>query len=259
VGSAADNKAVIIEVSPTDIGVYESADTGMLICTNHYQSSEMKDGKRNRYQIKNSHSQYRYDRLMTLLDSSGKIGPVKAAAILRNKEGKNGLALGYGNEKALNQLMAHHSVIFKLAKRLVWVSANPYQMGDYVCYDLNKIFNSGSISTPATTLAEERLIIPGDPFLATQEYKNYELFRIQDRQMDTILKKHSVMPPGFAQNYQSLNPDHWIVYYKVGLYFYRRREYTAAAGHFEKALTKEITTLPAKKKTEQYLKKARSK
>jgi hypothetical protein len=39
------------------------------------------------------------------------------------------------------------------------------------------------------------------------------------------------------------------------VYFYEKENYCEAKIHFEKALTKEITTLPAKQEIEKYLKK----
>jgi hypothetical protein len=41
----------------------------------------------------------------------------------------------------------------------------------------------------------------------------------------------------------------------VGLSFYQKKQYQLAKEQFEKALTKEITTLPAKLEIEKYLKK----
>lgn len=63
-----------------------------------------------------------------------------------------------------------------------------------------------------------------DAFLETTEYANYEKFRVEDRKMD-ILKNNNKkdLPIDFAKNYQSLNPDYWGVYYKIGLYFYRKK------------------------------------
>src|SRR5690606_37924420 len=83
VGSAQDHKAVLIEVSPLKFGVYEVENTSELICSNHFQSDTYKDDDNNNYTIKNSHSQYRYDRIKELLDDTDKVTPAKAAAIMR--------------------------------------------------------------------------------------------------------------------------------------------------------------------------------
>ncbi|TDE54983.1 C45 family autoproteolytic acyltransferase/hydolase [Flavobacterium sp. GT3P67] len=259
IGSARDKKAVLIEVSPNGLGVYDVPNNNQLLCSNHFQSAALKNNNRNQKQIKNSHSKYRFERMVELFDENKKINPEKAVEILRNKDGLNNLALGYGNEKALNQLLAHHGIVFKPEQRLVWVSSNPYQMGEFVCYDLNKIFKNRHSKDFIVSLEQENLNIPKDPFLETKEYKNYELYRIEDRKIDSFLKKKQDLPTNFAENYQSLNPDYWVVYYKVGLSFYQKKEYKLAQEQFEKALTKEITTLPKKEEIEKYLKKIKRK
>nr|WP_315140697.1 C45 family peptidase [uncultured Flavobacterium sp.] len=259
VGSSIDNKAILIEVSPDDFGVYDVANSNQLICSNHFQSDALKNHKRNKNQIVNSHSQYRFDRMYQLLNENIKINPQIAVSILRNKDGLNNLPLGFGNEKALNQLLAHHGIVFKPTQKLVWVSANPYQMGEFVCYDLNKIFNNRKLNDTIVSLEEENLNIAKDPFLETLEYKNYELFRIEDRKMDFLLENKEEIPMGFINNYQSLNPDYWLVYSKVGLYYYQKKEFILAQEQFKKALTKEITTLPKKEEVENYLKKIKRK
>ena len=260
VGSANDKKAVLIEVSPENFGVYEVPNSNnQLICTNHFQSDALKDDKHNLEQIENSHSKYRYDKLVEDFSEHPKINPTIAAEILRDREGLSHLPIGYGNEKALNQLLAHHGIIFKPELKLVWVSANPYQLGEFVCYDLNKIFKDQKIDKNIVSLAQPQFNIPKDPFLQTQGYKNYEQFRIDDRKMDEILKGKSKIQDGFVKNYQSLNPDYWMVYYKSGLYFYHKKDYAAAKLNFEKTLTKEVTTLPARKQVEKYLQKTNKK
>lgn len=259
VGSAKDKKAVIIEVSPDNFGVYSVENSNQLICSNHFQSNELKNGDRNQYQIATSHSKYRYDKMQQLFDANPKINPTIAAAILRNKEGLKNDSIGYGNEKALNQLIAHHGIIFKPEQRLVWVSSNPYQLGEFVCYDLNKVFKNKSKSDAIISVEEENLNIPKDAFLDSKLYKDYELFRIEDRKIDKFLENKSSLPSDFAKNYQSLNPNYWIVYYKVGLSLYQHHHYELAKQEFEKALTKEITTLPNKLEIEKYLQKIRRK
>lgn len=258
VGSAHDNKAVLIEVSPEKMDVFDVANSNQLICSNHFQSDTFKNDERNLSQIANSHSKYRYDRMQELFSENPKINPKIAADILRNKDGLQNIALGYGNEKALNQLMAHHGVIFKPKEKLVWVSSNPYQLGEFVCYNLDSIFKERKTDLPVS-FEEENLNIAKDPFLETTAFLNYQKFRIEDHKMDLYLKNKTKIPFEFIQNYQSLNPDYWVVYYKAGLYFYEQKYFQFAQSNFEKALTKEITTVPDKEAIEKYLKKLKRK
>jgi predicted choloylglycine hydrolase len=257
VGSAHDRKAVLIEVSPKKFGIVDVPNSAQVICSNHFQSDVYKDDENNEQAIINSHSEYRYERMKELLKST-KMNPVKAAGVMRNKEGLGELSLGYGNQKAINQLLTHHSVVFKPEQKLVWVSSNPYQLGEYVAYDLNEVFNTLHKGT-LTSMGIDSLTIPKDPFVDTQEFKNYEKYRIQDKTIDKAIKREEHLSADFIKHYQSLNPDYWEVYYKPGVYLYNRGYYTAARAEFEKALTKEITTLPEKKKVEEYLKEINNK
>jgi len=258
VGSAHDNKAVLIEVSPEKMDVFDVPNSNQLICSNHFQSDAFKNDERNLSHIANSHSKYRYDRMQELFTENPKINPKIASEILRNKEGLHDIALGYGNEKALNQLMAHHGIIFKPKEKLVWVSANPYQLGEFVCYNLDSIFKDRKTDFPIS-FEEEKLNIAKDPFLESTAYQNYQKFKIEDRKIDLYLKNKTKISFEFIQNYQSLNPDYWVVYYKAGLYFYEQKYFQLAQNNFEKALTKEITTLPEKEAIEKYLKKLKRK
>ena len=258
VGSAQDNKAILIEISPEKMGVYDVPNSNQLICSNHFQSEAYKNDKRNESQIINSHSKYRFERMQELFVENPKINPQIASEILRNKEGLQNIALGYGNEKALNQLIAHHGVIFKPKEKLVWVSANPYQLGEFVCYNLDSVFKERK-QEPVISFQEKNLNIAKDPFLETTAFKNYKKFRIEDHKIDLYLKNKTEIPLDFIQNYQSLNPNYWVVYYKAGLYFYQKKYFLLAQENFKKALTKEITTVPDKEAIEKYLKKLKRK
>ncbi|MEP6932020.1 MAG: C45 family peptidase [Flavobacterium sp.] len=258
VGSARDNKAVLIEVSPEKMDVFDVPNSSQLICSNHFQSEAFKNDERNQLQIINSHSKYRFERMQELFTENPKINPEIASEILRNKDGLQNIALGYGNEKALNQLMAHHGIIFKPKEKLVWVSANPYQMGEFVCYNLDSVFKERK-NNPVISFEEEKRNIAKDPFLETTAFKNYQKFRIEDHKIDAYLKNKEEISFDFIRNYQSLNPDYWVVYYKAGLYFYQKKYFQLAQDNFEKALTKEITTVPDKEAIEKYLKKLKRK
>jgi hypothetical protein len=260
VSSAKDKKVVLIEVAPKNFGVYAVDNSNnQLICSNHFQSDELKNDERNLNQIANSHSKYRFDRMVELFAESPKINPEIAASVLRNREGLNNLPIGYGNEKALNQLLAHHGIIFKPEQLLVWVSSNPYQLGEMVCYDLNQIFQNRNKAQKVVSLQTEEKNIPRDNFLDSQFYKEYELFRIEDRKLDFFLENKCELSSEFVKKYQSLNPNYWLVYYRIGISYYQHKEYQLAKEQFEKALTKEITTVPAKQEIEKYLKKIKRK
>jgi hypothetical protein len=256
VGSAADNKAILIEVSPNNFGVFYVPNSNQIICSNHFQSEELKNDKRNKDQIRDSHSKYRFDKMTELFDSNPKINPTIAAEILRNTKGLNDKEIGNGNEKALNQLLAHHGIIFKPKELLVWVSANPYQLGEFVCYDLNQIFNETRYKNSFESFERVDLSIAKDPFLETEEYKKYEQFRIEDAKMDSALNEKKFIDANQIKEYQSLNPYFWVVYYKAGLYFYNNKDFGQAKTQFEKALQCEITTLTSKVQVEKYLKKS---
>ena len=258
VGSANDKKAIIIEVSPKNFGVYDVDNSSQVFCTNHFQSESFNNDKRNQKHIVESHSEYRYEKLQELLKENKKLNPEKMASILRDKSGLKHKKIGYGNEKAINQLLAHHSVIFSPQKKLVWVSSNPYQLGEFVCYDLNEIFSDKRLKN--VEFAKSDLNIAKDPFVDSQEFENYEIFKIIDSDItDAIKNDNTLLTEDTIPQYQSLNPDFWWVYYQAGRYYFKFKEYSKAKIEFEIALTKEITTVPDRENVEKYLKKTNKK
>jgi predicted choloylglycine hydrolase len=253
IGSAADNKAVIIEMSPDNFGVYEVENTSKLICSNHFQSEAYQLDDNNLEQIANSHSQYRYDRMEELLGKSERLTAERAVAILRNTKGMGDKDIGYGNEKALNQLLAHHGIIFEPKKKMVWVSANPYQLGEFVAFQLDSVFLHSK--QKVISLSENDALIAKDSFIDTQTFFNYEEYRKEKRNIQQIIDENSDYNSKDINRFISLNPESWEVYYLTGKYFYNRKYYKAALIQFEKALSKEITTVPDRKAIENYIKK----
>lgn len=254
VGSANDKKAVIIEVSPKNFGVYDAANSSKVFCTNHFQSEAYKNDKKNQKHIVESHSEYRYEKLQELLQENPKLNPGKMASILREKSGLKDKSIGYGNEKAINQLLAHHAVIFSPQKKLVWVSSNPYQLGEFVCYDLNEIFSDKKLKDG--DFAKSEFNIAKDPFVESKEFENYEEFKFANGEVQNAIDGNDVLlTDDFIPHYQSLNPDFWLVYYQAGKYYFKQKDYSKAKIEFEKALTKEITTIPDRENVEKYLKK----
>ncbi len=250
VGSANDKNAVIIEVSPHNFGVYSVENSAKIFCTNHFQSEAYKDDKRNQKHIVESHSEYRYEKLQELLQENKKLNPEKMATLLRDQSSLKKKSIGFGNEKAINQLLAHHAVIFSPQKKLVWVSSNPYQLGEFVCYDLDEVFSDERLKSGKFSKSEFN--IAKDSFADSQEFRNYEEFKKLSSEFDD---ENKVLSDEFIHYYQSLNPDFWLGYYLAGKYYFKLKDYQRAKTEFEKALTKEIATIPYKENVEKYLKK----
>lgn len=242
VASAADNKAVIIEKTPDDLDVYDPKKE-FIVCTNHFQSTGLGKTKMNIEQEHESASSYRYKRLMELLDANGKNTVQKTVNILRDQKGLNGADIGMGNEKAINQLIAHHSIVFEPKKLIVWVSTSPWQLGKYVAYDLHKVFAMKGMKEN-NEIADSSLTIAPDSFLLTPAYKNFVAFR-------NI--KQQILDGGTNVNTNELvssNPEFYNTYVLAGDYLYKQKEYAAALQNYNIALTKVIAT----KKEEDHIK-----
>lgn len=255
VGSAKDKKAAIIEVAPDNFGVYEVENTDKLICSNHFQSEAYKNDERNLKWIAESHSMYRFERMEELISEENKLNVPDAVAILRNKKGLDEKEIGFGNEKALNQLLAHHGIVFKPESRKVWVSSNPYQLGEFVEYDLDEIFENRKANTTVSTISNYSGNIPEDPFVHSQEFKDYEEYRILERQVEAAIDEKEDISPETLFALQNKNPEYWKAYYLTGKYYFGKKYDTAAKIAFEKALTKEITTIPDRRNVEKYLRR----
>jgi predicted choloylglycine hydrolase len=241
VASALDNKAVIIEKTPDELDVYDPQ-KNYIVCSNHFQSNKLGKTKMNIEQENESASYYRYQRLMQLLNANGKNTVQKTVNILRDQKGLNGANIGMGNEKAINQLIAHHSVVFEPKKLIVWVSTAPWQLGKYVAYDLNKIFALHGMQENKE-IADSSLTIAPDSFLLTPAYKNFVAFRNIKQQIQDGGKADT-------KTLVNSNPEFYNAYLLAGDYLYKQKEYAGALQHYNLALTKVIAT----KKEEDHIK-----
>jgi isopenicillin-N N-acyltransferase like protein len=243
VGSANDNKAIIIEKTPSAMDVYD-ANSNEILCSNHYQGKEFSTELRNLNNLIESSSLYRRIRLKQLIDEKDKIDHKKAAQILRNQKGLNEKNIGLGNEKAMNQLIAHHGVIFKPKQLLMWVSTNPYQCGKFVCYDLKDVFEKYKNLEEDVEITVDSLEIEADPFLRTKAYRDYVRFKELKYYVQFITKA-----PGFIylngkleKAFLESNPESYYTYQVLGDYYRSKYNYDTAFNYYKKALVKEIAT-----------------
>jgi hypothetical protein len=250
VGSAEDGKAVIIEKTPDSMAVYDPG-KNYIICANHFQSRGLKNLKSNQMQIKESASEYRYQRLQQLLDATKQNTVQRTVDILRDRRGMDNADIGLGNEKAIDQLIAHHSIVFEPKKRLVWVSTFPWQLGKYVCYDLNKVFSLAGMKTDRE-ISDSSLDVPADSFLRTPEYQGFLRFH---RYKEEILDGHAVDPDSLIRS----NPNFYQSYELAGNEFFKRKDYRRAIEYYRQALNRVIATKGEEQYIRNQIKKAEEK
>ena len=174
-----------------------------------------------------------------LLKANIPIDASKAASILRNRKGVGGAELGLANEMAINLFIAHHSVIFKPEKKLMWVSTSPWQCGKYVAYDLNRIF-SDSIDFNHEIYTGD-LTLPADSFLQQQEYQQLMAYKRLAPVLRKQIKKKERLDEQTLHAFQHANPHFFYVY-----------DYYHATGQQDKALRnwKKALLLPIPKRSE---------
>jgi predicted choloylglycine hydrolase len=227
IASAEDNKAVTIEKTRSSQAVY-STSTPYMLCTNYFQSKELSSKTKN---AQNS-SQYRMERMNELLDSTQVFTPRRMVAFLRDKKGKNGANIGLGNENSINQLIAHHSIVFHPDSKTLWISTFPYQEGAFLAYNLNKFFSEAK--NPKTTgFSIEELMIPANHEFINNQFANYNFY------------KYSVNTPVQSFNrdihlFINSNPEYYKTYEYLGDYYAYNNIPNKAREYYELSLKKNI-------------------
>ncbi len=249
IGSGDENRAAIIEKAPFGLALVEST-KNYIICANHFQDESFAEDPLNKENIRDNASLYRSRRVMQDITELMPINPQSAAKLLRDQKGMNGNDIGMGNEKSINQLIAHHSVIFKPGERLVWVSTSPWQLGPFVCYDLTKIFHTFATLQQRVEITDPEQVIPADPFLESNDYQQFKQFRQLRTYLLNLLKDDNIIPleSSFFEEFHSTNPMFYEVYSLTGDYLQRTGKPREAIEMYKKALSLEIPRWGEKEK-----------
>jgi hypothetical protein len=229
IASAEDNKAVTIEKTKNNQAVY-STSTPYMLCTNHFQSEEFST-KRN--SEKNS-SQNRMNRMSELLDLTQSFTPRNMVDFLRDKKGKNGTDIGLGNENSINQLIAHHSIVFHPDSKTLWISTYPYQEGAFLAYNLNRFFDEAK-NPKINGLSIEELLIPANRDFIDNKMANYNFYRYS---INTPIQSFSRDIKLFINS----NPEHYRTYEYLGDYYSYCNMMDKAQEYYELSLQKTIST-----------------
>lgn len=254
IGSAEDGKAVIIEKSPDEIGMYQSS-SERIVCTNHYQSDVFENDSKNMDNIRTTDSDYRLHRMNELLDRAGKVDHQKAAGILRDTLGLQDKLIGLTNEKSINQFIAHHSVIFKPQELKMWVTTSPWQMGEFVMYDLAEIFGKMDSTKITVSSVDAALSIESDAGLFSGTYANVLDYRRIKDEIGSAMRKGETVDPQVLEIFLQTNAEYYYTYELLGDYYFSQDKPTEALRYWQTALTKEIPRLGDKENIEKKIRK----
>ena len=239
VSSARDNNTVVIEKSPDELAVYDN-DSEELILTNHFQSDTFKDSELTIKNRSEGASVYRWERTKELLDRVEKHDVLTFVEILRDQRGKGDKSIGMGNEMAINQLVAHHSIVFAPQDLKIWISSYPYQLGSYICYDLNKVFSDSlDIYSDVFTVEDN---IGEDAFLRSLAFENWQEYRSETDKLKTMIDDKDVEEIGKQDlnAYIQLNQNYYYPYFIAGECYRVTGKHMQAALMYEISLSKEI-------------------
>lgn len=250
IGSGQENKVVVIEKSPTETVLFEP-EKEHLVCANHFQSDQFEENPTNLDAQKKTSTLYRFRRMQELFEQNPVLSPPTLAKILRNTKGWNDKKIGLGNEMAINQLVAHHAVIFNPKEQIAWVAGHPSQLGTFVAYDLKKIFAEDSplIQTKALLYSPE-LSMPADSLLFSPAYKDYLQFKELATKIAKATQNGLALETDLLKVFQQLNPEHYLTYTLLGEYYKRQGNCPQALIFFEMGLTKPIPWLKDKERLE---------
>ncbi|MBO7194283.1 MAG: choloylglycine hydrolase [Bacteroidaceae bacterium] len=237
IGSAIDGKAAIIEKTPENIALFESNENRIL-CTNHYQSETFSNDEYNIENIATSDSPYRHERLSELISEHSPVSADDAVRILRNRYGKENTDIGLSNEKSINQFIAHHSVVFQPEELRFWVSTSPWQLGEYICYDLDSIFGGATQSVTINALKEHN--IEADSIALSTDYKVVCRHRMMYKEISTAIDEGQQLSKEFINEFVNNNPNYFQVYNILGDYELSRNNQREAVTYWQKALSMEI-------------------
>ncbi|MFZ4520457.1 MAG: C45 family autoproteolytic acyltransferase/hydrolase [Bacteroidales bacterium] len=230
VGSAADNKAVIIEKRPGSQVVYERSND-WIISTNHFQSVQNGLSASAIKQRNQTASGDRFKRVEECLGAQKRFSISDIADILRDTSGVKGTSIGLGNEKTINQLIGHHSIIFSPKELKFWVSTSPYQEGGFVCYDLNRVLKIKVLQPRVESILDSGYIQPDTAFL-NKAYPRYQRY--------LALRKKVVLHESDAQGVElmiTMNPGYFDAWEVAGDFYLAEKQFSKAFQCYNHAIS----------------------
>lgn len=218
-------EAAVVEKTPLRTQV-RRMDGDHIVCSNQFMTAELAGDARNILYMKEGTSVARYDRMEALVkENAGRIDPVVAAGILRDRALPGGVDGGLGNPAALNSLVATHSVITDATAGVIWVSAAPHQLGAYLPFSLEDFDEPKGVAA-----------IPADPLLSDPAYESFEKCREESARAQSLLSSGDVSgAESAARAAVELDPGLYMPRLILGRVAFAKRDWAAAKAHLAEA------------------------
>ncbi|MHB8069949.1 MAG: C45 family autoproteolytic acyltransferase/hydrolase [Desulfobaccales bacterium] len=200
------SRAVVVEKTPTKCAVRQASGDS-LVCANHFLTPELERDPDNLKYVGEGTTLDRYRRMAELVDKFDEsLAPEVAATILRDREVPGGNIIAYGNEAAINPLIATHAVIIDVSAGIIWVSQAPHQLGGFVPFGLANFDNPQNVRP-----------IPPDKILDNGSYERY-LTAEKHRLLAQELMKTSDLDGAWREALaaRDLNPGYYRLWWLLG-------------------------------------------
>ncbi len=140
-------------------------------------------------------------------------------------------------------MISHHSIIFLPEKLNTWVSTAPYQLGEYLMYNLEQVLNTSNINQNTVLYNSEFNIEPSN-FLYSNDFEKFNEFKALRKEIQKHIKKEIRIEneEEFIEKFISSNVEYYQGYVLVANYYYTLNDKQKALPYYKKALTKEFET-----------------
>lgn len=138
--------------------------SGKVPLTNHFEGPLANDPANRTVETVTSTRprRLRLDELLANLPKGASVEQI--VGVLRDRKGVGGTELALGNRRALDALIATHSVVMDATARVLWVSEGPHLVGRYLRFDLARLLDpsfSPDKGEPVIALPEDDLLKSG--------------------------------------------------------------------------------------------------
>ncbi len=139
---------------------------GKVPLTNHFEGPLADDPANRQVETVTSTRprRLRLDELLAALPAGASTEQI--VGVLRDRRGVGGVPLALGNRRAIDALIATHSVVMDATARVMWVSEGPHLVGRYLRFDIGRLLDASFTPRPDDPMEA----IPADPLLTSGEY-----------------------------------------------------------------------------------------